>query len=393
MLMQRVKADAGAVSWLSFNPGKLLILMLMLLCVHSSIYESQGQENSPPDAVPERNYLFVACPGIRNYLEYGGHGLLVYDIDDNHRFLRRIPLAGVAEDGRPINVKGICGNAQTGRIFVSTIRTLQCVDMHTESILWEKTYEGGLDRMSISPDGKFIYQPSFEGPDWYVLDGINGDVMATLSPGSGAHNTIVGLDGKYAYLAGLKSPILSIADTSVHQLTKQVGPFSNSIRPFTVDGKQHRCYVCVNELLGFEIGDIRSGRMLHRIEVQGFSPGKVKRHGCPSHGVGLTPDEKEIWVVDAFNRRIHIFDNTVDPPEQRESIALRDEPGWVTFSIDGRWAYPSTGQIIDTASKRIVAQLTDEHGTAVASEKILQVVFQNGKAIRTGDQFGLGRVR
>ena len=94
--------------------------------------------------------------------------------------------------------------------------------------------------------------------------------------------------------------------------------------------------------------------------MQGFKPGPVKRHGCPSHGIGLTPDEKEVWVVDAANRRVHIFDNTKMPPEQQASIELRDEPGWVTFSIDGQYAYPSTGEVIDVKTRKIVAALADE---------------------------------
>ncbi len=59
----------------------------------------------------------------------------------------------------------------------------------------------------------------------------------------------------------------------------------------------------VNELLGFEVGDLASGRKLHRVEVKGFKKGPTKRHGCPSHGIGLTPDEKELWLTDAFNSR------------------------------------------------------------------------------------------
>ena len=62
--------------------------------------------------------------------------------------------------------------------------------------------------------------------------------------------------------------------------------------------------------------------MLARVEVQGFSKGKVARHGCPSHGIGLTPDEKEVWLCDAFNRRLHVFDVTVSPPKQVASIEV-----------------------------------------------------------------------
>jgi hypothetical protein len=39
---------------------------------------------------PLRRLLYVVTPGIRNYLEFGGAGILVFDIDDGHRFVRRI---------------------------------------------------------------------------------------------------------------------------------------------------------------------------------------------------------------------------------------------------------------------------------------------------------------
>ncbi len=345
------------------------------------------------DNMTSGNFLYVACPGVRNYAEYGGHGLLVFDIDRGHRFVKRISLGGLDDKGQPINVKGVCASAATGRIYVSTIKTLMCVDLVSEKLIWERAYEGGCDRMSIDPNGKFIYLPSFEGPHWNVVDTITGDVLATLTPDSGAHNTMVGADGKFAYLAGLKSPLLSISDTSKHKLVREVGPFAASIRPFTINAAQTRCYVCVNDLLGFEVGDITTGKKIARVEVQGFSKGPIKRHGCPSHGVGLTPDEREVWVVVAFNQRLHIYDNTVDPPKPVTNIELRDEPGWVTFSLDGRWAYPSTGQVIDEQSKQIVAQLTDEHDAAVQSEKMVQVVFKDGRPVAVGDQFGIGRAR
>jgi DNA-binding beta-propeller fold protein YncE len=226
-----------------------------------------------------------------------------------------------------------------------------------------------------------------------VINAENGDVIEKLVPSSGAHNTVVGLDGRFAYLAGLKSPILRVADAREHKVVKEVGPFGNVVRPFTVNGSQTRCYVNVNDLLGFEVGDLQSGKVLARVEVEGFKKGEVKRHGCPSHGVGLTPDEKEVWVCDASNQRVHVFDNTVMPPKQVTSIKLREEPGWVTFTLDGQYAYPSTGEVIDVKAKKILTALTDEQGRPVMSEKMLEIVFgDDGKPIRNGDQFGLGRV-
>ena len=341
----------------------------------------------------EHRQLYVAVPGLRNYLEYGGHGVLVFDIDDGHKFVKRIPTAGVDESGKPINVKGICANAQTKRLYVSTIKTLQSLDLTTGKLLWEKAFDGGCDRMAIAPDGKVLYVPSFEKDHWNVVDGQSGAVIARIEPKSGAHNTVYGLDGKHVYMAGLRSPLLTVAETTTHTASKTVGPFSASIRPFTVNGKQTLCFVCLNELLGFEVGNITTGEKLHRVEVAGFQKGPVKRHGCPSHGIGLTPDEKEIWVCDAFNQQMHVFDATVMPPKQIASLKVRDEPGWITFSLDGKFAYPSTGEVFDVATRKVIATLTDENGTAVQSEKMLEIDWRGNDPIRTGDQFGVGRIR
>ncbi len=343
------------------------------------------------EPAPERRLLYVAVPGIRNELQYGGHGLLVFDMDHGHQFVKRIKTAGLNEDGQPLNVKGVCASAATGRLYISTTRTVTCMDLVTGKIFWEKPYPGGCDRMSISPDGKVIYQPSFEGPHWHVLDALSGGVIAKITPNSGAHNTVYGPDGRRAYLAGLHSPLLTVADTATHTALKTVGPFSHFIRPFTVNGGQTLCFVNVNELLGFEVGDLATGKMLHRVGVKGFEKGPTKRHGCPSHGIGLTPDEKEIWVVDAHNKRVHLFDATVMPPKQLTSIELRDEPGWVTFSLDGRLAYPSTGDVIEVKSRKILTGLKDETGAAVQSEKLLEIDFAGDRPVRAGDQFGVGR--
>ena len=345
------------------------------------------------DDTAARRLLYVAEPGIRNYLEYGGHGILVFDIDDGHRFVKRIPIGGVGANGQPLNVKGLCANARTKKIYVSTLQHMMCLDLVSEELLWEHTYEKGCDRMSMSPHGEFIYLPTLEKDHWKVVDAETGQEIARVSPDSGAHNTVVGLDGRFAYLAGLKSPVLTVTQTSDHTVVRKIGPFSDSIRPFTVNGKQTRCYVNVNNLLGFEIGDLESGKMLHRVEVQGFEKGKVKRHGCPSHGIGMTPNEKEIWLSDGHNSHVHIFDMTIFPPQRVASIPLRDQPGWVTFTLEGDFAYPSTGDVIDTRTRKIVARLTDEEGRMVQSEKLLEIDFRGDQPIRAGDQFGLGRVR
>lgn len=372
----------------------LLFILGMALMVFTTAWIPLDDDSISPDdqsGVKSGKYLYVAVPGVRNYLEYGGHGILVYDTEDQHRLVRRIPTGGLKKDGTPSNVKGVGVSVATNCIYISTLEALQCLDLSSEKVLWEKNFEGGCDRMAMSPDGKLIYLPSLEKEHWNVVDAKSGNVKTKIFSNSGAHNTLYGLDGTRVYLAGLRTPSLGVAETRTHTVVKQVGPFSAPVRPFTINGDQSLCFVNINGLLGFEIGDIRSGKKLHRIEVEGYTTGPVKRHGCPSHGIGLTPDEKEIWLCDAYNQRLHIFDNTVMPPKQKGSVYLRDQPGWITFSLDGKYAYPSTGEVIDVKTRQVVATLKDEQGNPVQSEKVVEVHFDGKKAIKAGDQFGIGR--
>src|SRR6266496_3144314 len=258
----RIGRDASGLS------GLLALVGAVLLSQVSSVVDAATNSNKA-----ERKLLYVAEPGIRNYLEYGGHGVLLFDIDSGHRFVKRIPAAGLDEKGKPLNVKGICANAATKRLYVSTTRTVTCFDIATDKILWEKAYEGGCDRLAVSPDGKVIYLPSLEKAHWQVVDALTGDVIRKIVTNSGAHNTIIGLDGQHAYLAGLASPLLRVTDTKTHEVIREVGPFGNFIRPFTVNGRGTLCFVNINDLLGFEIGDLRTGKMRHRVEVPGYQKG------------------------------------------------------------------------------------------------------------------------
>src|SRR4051794_29162580 len=71
--------------------------------------------------------LYAALPGVGggNNLKYGGAGILVFDIDHGHKFVRRIPLQGAPPPsgaapnrsgpggGGQEAIKGIAANAQT----------------------------------------------------------------------------------------------------------------------------------------------------------------------------------------------------------------------------------------------------------------------------------------
>ena len=60
------------------------------------------------------HYLYAAVPGVRNYLQHGGIGIVVFDMDNGYKFVKRIPTWPV-EPGKPVeNVKGIAADATSG---------------------------------------------------------------------------------------------------------------------------------------------------------------------------------------------------------------------------------------------------------------------------------------
>ncbi len=204
-------------------------------------------------------------------VEWGGKGILVYDIDDGHAFVKRIPSPFDDPAGKVENIKGVCASASTRRLYVTSLSRLACLDLVTEKPVWVKALEGGCDRMAISPDGKVLYVPSLEGPHWNVVDGMTGEVVRKLVTGQGAHNTVWPAGGSRVFMGDLRSTTLLVADATTHEIAARVGPFGAGIRPLTVNSDGTLCFVNVNGLLGFEVGDVRTGKVLHRVEVPGRS--------------------------------------------------------------------------------------------------------------------------
>lgn len=367
----------------------LSALIMLLISAGLPFHVNPASAFTP---APVKKYLYVAVPGIRDYLGYGGHGILVFDINDSHRFIKRIPTQGLHPDKTPSNVKGIAVSLPLNSIYISTLETLQRIDLTSEKVVWEKPFEGGCDRMAVSPDGKTMYLPSLEKGFWNVVDCYTGNIIKKIDVFKRAHNTIYSPAGGRVYLDDIASPWLYVADSKTHTLVNKIGPFGNFVRPFTINGKETHVYATVDSLLGFEVGDLKTGKKLDRVVVEGWDMGSVRRHGNPSHGIGLTPDEKELWVCDGHNMRMHVF-SALKPYRQLTTIPLQDMPGWITFSIDGKYAYPSSGEVIDVKTRKVLTALKDELYNNVASEKMLEIDFGGNKAVRAADQFGIGGIR
>jgi YVTN family beta-propeller protein len=334
-------------------------------------------------------------------------GVSIYDINDGHKFLRKFEVPDTAE------YKGISASVQLGKLYLtSNLKDeLVCIDLATETIDWRRHYSDGyVDSQAITPDGKTLYVPLRDGDSWWVLDAATGDVKAKIpvthgkqyAPddhpigGIGPHNTWMNRDGTRVYLQVLTVPYVFIADTKTNKLIGKVGPFSKGLRPIAVSDDEKYVFANVDWLLGFEVGQARNGDqwggpMLHRVEArtpasrleQLPNPPARKPHSTMSHGINITPDQKEVWVVDGVYGYLYVYDVTSMPPKHVADIPLfkdpseRPRPGWISFSLDGRYAYPDGGAVIDAKTKKVAARIP-------TSEKLIEIDFRDGKPVKAG---------
>jgi DNA-binding beta-propeller fold protein YncE len=314
-----------------------------------------------------------------------GDGLLIFDVDNGHKFLRRITIPSFHE-----GIRGVCASAVNHRIFISTSKKrMICMDLETDKVLWEKVYDTGCDRMSITPDGKRLYVPSgWWAPEtlWLVLSADDGAEITRIPVKAPGHNTLISLDGTRAYLAS-NSHLVAV-DTSDNRILYDLSHISGDNFPFTINANHSFGYICLGKQIGFQIVDLNEGKLLKEVVIDG-PPAKRR-----THGVGLTPDEKEIWLSDQAGNAIFIFDNTVDSPKQVERLPVsKGGHGWIAFSLDGRYAYCSSVEVFDTKSRKVVATFKDENGQPFSSSKYVEVVFEGQKVTAVGDQFGVGRAK
>jgi len=331
-------------------------------------------------------------------------GISVYDIDSGHKLVRKIELPSTGD------YKGIAASPQLGKLYVTSYKDDQliCLDLRSDAVLWKKKYGKYADSMAITPDGKTMYLPFRDESSWWVLNADDGAVITKIEIGRGKnysadpigtigpHNTWINAAGTRVYMEVLTLPWIFIADTATNKVIGKIGPFSKGVRPFTIGADEKYAFANVDALLGFEVAAVRTGeewggKMLYRVEAQTprkrldelRNPPAHKPHSTASHGVNIRPDQKEVWVVDGVYGEVYVYDVTVMPPKYVASVPLykdpqeQPHPGWISFGVDGRYAYPDGGAVIDTRTKKVAARIP-------TSEKLLEVDFQDGKPVKAG---------
>ena len=331
-------------------------------------------------------FLYVATPDGAQPEGNAGSGLLVFAIDEGHKFVRRIPVANFSE-----GVRGLTGSPVSKCLYFGTTqRRMGCFDLESNTVRWDKTYDAGCDRSCVSADGKTIYAPTGwwlakEDSGLLVIDAADGTLKKRIQVGPMAHNSLTSVDGKRFFLGTqIRLTIFDAKDASVLHTVEPVG--EAGVFPFTVDHANKYAYVCLGGHVGFDVVDVAAGKVMHRV-MAGPEP-----IGHRTHGAALTPDEHELWLSDQEGKKLFVFDATVMPPKQVASVPLSTGGhGWVNFSLDGKFAYCHTPEVFDAKTRQRVAELKDENGKPVSSSKFIEVHLKDGKVTGMGSEFGLGR--
>jgi DNA-binding beta-propeller fold protein YncE len=345
-----------------------------------------------------KRYLYV----------FPGGGMWVYDMDHDHQLVKHVALPTT-------NVRGAIASAATGMLYLSYggdggsngNGALLAYDLKTDHIVWTKNYNFGVDSQGISPDGKIIYMPdgskSYDG-NVYLINATDGTVTGTMNtvPGASTHNTVVNLQGTHIYTGAVNNNNLFEFDAATHKLIKKIGPLQAGVRPYAFNRAETLAFTNASFFLGFEVSDIMTGKLLYHIPVKGFTA--PAGNSAPSHGITLSPDEKEVYVIDSPNSYVHVFDVSGLPakaPVQVADIALPSmagmEPppcsydcqreGWLEHSRDGRYVYVGdAGVAIDTKTRKIAAHIP----ALVNGRKSLEVDWADTTPVFADGRHGLG---
>jgi len=320
----------------------------------------------------------------------------VYDIAADHHLVKTIEAVGDVDD-----VKGVAASAATGRLYVayrtgSNKGMILCLDLHADAVLWNRTVDPEVDRLAIDRGGRLLYVPTWEGAaaDFInVLDAATGNVVRKVHFSNRSHDTLFPLSGplfqetkaedgsgKYLYMIDPRSYTVS-----------KIGPYAGILGPYAVDGMSRFVVNNVTGLWGMQVADLRSGRIAtpQLPEHPPGDPGLL-------HGIGWTPDEREVWQSGgAVDPHVYVW-NMADPmaPVLADRIAMKSRRGshWITFDIEGRYAYVAPEKNSDDATEIFDAHTHRSLGTIGSSEDMIEIDMTGGKVSRVGDQYGIGRV-
>jgi len=281
------------------------------------------------------------------------------------------------------------------RMYVTTEDTGEviAIDTRSRTIPWRvRGVERDVDELhqpSISRDDRFVFAPDLLSSRLVRIDTEAGEVDGAIDvtdrtnpdepmPLATLHNSYLSGDGRFIYIEGILSQRVAKVDIETGEVVRNYD-LSGDPRPIAILSDQSRMYVQLTDLEGFVEVDLQTGTETRRIEWNN-PPSEVwhatsARLKPKSHGIGLNPDETELWATSTLADRWYVY--SVPELEQLAIIDIPEgnAPNWIAFTPDGAFAYvtnttwdpgpngePSTDvtgtvSVVDTKRREVVATI------------------------------------
>jgi len=247
-------------------------------------------------------------------------------------------------------------------------QTLHVVDGKSLQTTKKIPLTGRPNNISISKDGARVYVGIVSSPGAVdVIDTKTLERVKSIPMKGGIHNVYVTPDGKYLVAGSIAGRLMTVVDQKTDEPLWTL--FEEGVRPMTFevnpDGSTRRIFVQLSEVHGFAIVDFHQRKEVGRITLPNDVPAEKVDKGpfnaSPSHGIGVAPDGKTLWVTSRPNARVY----TYSLPDLRllpNPVDLGGRPDWVTFTPDSKLIYITTENTdlvhaIDVASRKEVAQI------------------------------------
>jgi YVTN family beta-propeller protein len=222
--------------------------------------------------------------------------------------------------------------------------TLDVVDAKSLKVTRHVPLTGHPNNVAISGDGKRVYVAIVQAPGAVdVIDTASLEKVKTIPLKGGVHNTYVTPDDRFVIAGSVVGKLLTVIDRKTEQPVWDM-PFNDGVRPIAFeqnpDKSTKRLFVQVSNLHGFAVIDFATRKELTRVTLPAAPAGKQPDiANTPSHGIGVSPDGKTLWVDSSLNNKVYAY--SLPDLKLLGGVDVGRTPDWVTFTPDSRKVYIS----------------------------------------------------
>jgi hypothetical protein len=264
----------------------------------------------------------------------------------------------------------------------------------TKKLLWQKSYSHGVDSFALSKDCTKLYMPlgaKDSSGEWKIVNTATGEDQGSIStPGSGGHDGTLSSDGKLLVMGEETYNHLVLYHAEAGKVQTQSPALVSGVRPNTVNGADTEVFTTASGYDGFQVSSTAEGGTIQYTE--NFNVGGSCSQSTCSHGISLSPDSKEVAVIDAVHKAVQFWnvegvEKGVAPVHVATVAVNLVNSGWVQHSYDGRYVFVGdSGDVISTATHTVVAHLASLEGT----RQSLEVDWEGANTVATTERVGVG---